>query len=161
MANDLVQTVMLKLVEAQSSTKDIANVRAWLFQVTRNTIYDYYKNNKLNLTDTTFDNLEDSEFEDRALEQFLEPMILSLPEKYSKPLLLSDIDNLSQKEISEKLNLGLSAVKMRISRGREKLKEMFVECCDIDYDSQGNMCGCTVKHSCDTLNKIAQELEFD
>lgn len=42
-AEDIVQEVMLKLVESHKKKTEIKNIKAWLFQVTRYTIADYYK----------------------------------------------------------------------------------------------------------------------
>lgn len=41
------------------------------------------------------------------------------------PLVLRDVDGLSYDEIAERLGIGLSAVKMRIKRGREEFRRVF------------------------------------
>jgi len=41
------------------------------------------------------------------------------------PLLLRDLDGMSYQEISGQLNIGLSAVKMRIKRAREAFRELY------------------------------------
>jgi RNA polymerase sigma-70 factor (ECF subfamily) len=41
------------------------------------------------------------------------------------PLLLRDLDGLSYQEIADGLNIGLSAVKMRIKRAREEFRELY------------------------------------
>ena len=46
LAEDIVQEVMLKLVESHKKNIEVNNIKAWLFQVTRNTIADYYNKNK-------------------------------------------------------------------------------------------------------------------
>ena len=49
----------------------------------------------------------------------------SLPETLRIPLVLRDLDELSYQEIAETLGIGLSAVKMRIKRGREEFRARF------------------------------------
>ncbi len=49
----------------------------------------------------------------------------SLPESLRVPLLLRDLDEMSYQEIADEMGLGLSAVKMRIKRGRELFRERF------------------------------------
>ena len=45
-----------------------------------------------------------------------------MPESLRVPLILRDMDGLSYQDISDKLGLGLSAVKMRIKRAREQFR---------------------------------------
>ena len=164
-AKDIVQEVMLKLVESHKKSIKVNNIKAWLFQVTRNTIADYYKDyynkNKIefNFNEDWKEHSISSENISTILESdFIIPMIGLLPEKYAKPLHLSDIENIPQKEIALQLNLGLSATKMRIQRGREKLKSLFIECCDIQYDKSGNFSSCTIKPHCTPLQEIEKKI---
>ena len=165
LAEDIVQEVMLKLVESHKKSIKVNNIKAWLFQVTRNTIADYYKDyynkNKIefNFNEDWKEHSISSENISTILESdFIIPMIGLLPEKYAKPLHLSDIENIPQKEIALQLNLGLSATKMRIQRGREKLKSLFIECCDIQYDKSGNFSSCTIKPHCTPLQEIEKKI---
>ncbi|GAB4519198.1 MAG: RNA polymerase sigma factor SigZ [Allomuricauda sp.] len=152
-AEDIVQEVMMKLVEAQHKNTEIENIKAWLFQVARNTIYDHFKKSApvVELEDVTVLKPVESSDLELSVYDYLVPMIKFLPKKYAEPLQWSDIDNLSQKDVAEKMNLGYSAAKMRVQRARTKLRELFVECCDIVYDAKGNFVNCTVKESCTPL----------
>lgn len=51
----------------------------------------------------------------------LEQALQRLPEQARVPLVLKYMDGLSLEEIAQTLRLGLSAVKMRLARGREEL----------------------------------------
>jgi RNA polymerase sigma-70 factor (ECF subfamily) len=86
-------------------------------------------------------------------------MIELLPKEYAKPLMLSDIDKIPQKDIAKQLNLELSATKMRIQRARIKLRALFVDCCHIEFDKQGNFIGCSIKEFCEPLQSISKELK--
>jgi RNA polymerase sigma-70 factor, ECF subfamily len=48
-----------------------------------------------------------------------------VPEKLRLPLILRDLDGLTYQEIAEHLHIGLSAVKMRIKRGREEFRRLY------------------------------------
>jgi len=50
-----------------------------------------------------------------------------IPETLRLPLVMCDLDELSYQEIADQLDLGLSAVKMRIKRGREAFRSAFAE----------------------------------
>lgn len=49
----------------------------------------------------------------------------ALPDTLRVPLVMSDMDHLSYQEIADELGLGLSAVKMRIKRGREAFRARY------------------------------------
>lgn len=161
-AEDIVQEVMIKLVETHQKSPQIINIKAWLFQVSRNTIFDYFKKNNIEINldnDWEMDNVNSNENSKIIIADYIIPMIQMLPPKHAIPLKMGDIDNIPQKDIAIKLGLGLSATKMRIQRARVKLKELFIECCDIEYDKNGLFIGCTIKKNCTPLHQITKGLE--
>lgn len=163
LAEDIVQEVMMKLVKSHQQNKDIKNIKAWLFQVSRNTIYDYYKRSNLEYNldkDWNLEEESDTTLSKILVSDYVIPMIKLLPKEYANPLILSDIENVPQKEIAKQLNLKLSATKMRVQRARTKLRALFVECCHIDYDKQGNFIGCTIKDSCEPLQNISEKINY-
>ncbi len=152
-AKDITQDVMGRLMSAYDNQVEINNVRAWLFKVTRNVIADRYRKKDV-LDNVDSKHIPEPELNDEpnlSAEDFIIPMINLLPEKYRVPLYMSDIENIKQSEIAEKLNLSLSATKMRCQRARKKLHELFFQCCDIKYTENGSFAYCTIKSSCDIL----------
>ncbi|MEW6527895.1 MAG: sigma-70 family RNA polymerase sigma factor [Spirochaetota bacterium] len=157
LAEDIVQEVMLKVIVAHQKNIQVKNLRAWLFQITRNTLIDYYRKNENCIQENeVFINEILFQMEDESYNpsDYLIPMIQLLPQKYSKPLLLSDIENLPQKVIAMQMGLSLSATKMRIQRARKMLYNLFIECCDIKYTENGAFQYCTVKESCVPLKNL-------
>lgn len=67
----------------------------------------------------------------------LQPLIADLPETYRLPRVLSEIEGLTQKEVAARLGLSLSGAKSRVQRGREKLRQRLLECCDIETGRRG------------------------
>jgi RNA polymerase sigma-70 factor (ECF subfamily) len=82
-----------------------------------------------------------------------------LPEEYAIPLFMYDLEEFDQKTISEKLNLSLSNTKARIQRGRVKLKERFLECCNVGFDDKGEMISFDIKPQCKELQAEKKRLE--
>ncbi|WP_430817430.1 sigma-70 family RNA polymerase sigma factor [Carboxylicivirga sp. RSCT41] len=158
MAKDITQEVMGRMIDAYSKKKTIENVKAWLFQVSRNVIADRYRKDAPGADYEDVEALEQAEEPDITTEDFIIPMINLLPDEYRVPLYMSDIDNVKQADIALQLNISLSAAKMRCQRGRKKLQEMFFECCDIQYTESGAFAGCTIKSSCSVLLEEEQKL---
>ena len=75
----------------------------------------------------------------------LKPMIDDLPEKYRQAIVLTEYENLTQKEMSQKLGLSLSGAKSRVQRAREKLKGTLLACCHFEFDRLGNILDYQVK----------------
>jgi hypothetical protein len=46
---------------------------------------------------------------------------------------------------------------MRIQRGRKKLYDLFIECCDIEYTKDGAFLDCTIKDKCTPLNNALKK----
>jgi RNA polymerase sigma-70 factor (ECF subfamily) len=58
--------------------------------------------------------------------------INALPENYRAVVILSDIEGLTNQEIAEVLDVTLDTVKIRLHRGRAKLKEELKAGCRFD-----------------------------
>ncbi len=141
-ADDLLQTVFLKIHTGLQSLKDEAKLRSWLYQIARNATVDYYraKTPTAEIPESLAHPQNDpSTVVTQELAQCLEPMIAKLPEKYRRAIVLSEIEGLTQKELAETEGLSLSGAKSRVQRGRALLKEMLSDCCRIEFDHGGRL----------------------
>jgi len=144
-ADDILQEVFIKINNNISDVSHDDKIHAWVYRITRNAIVDYYRRH-----DKSIELLSDFS-EELAMEldndmtfnteiaACLKSMINSLPEKYKQAVLLTEFQNLTQKELSQKLGLSLSGAKSRVQRGREKLKAMLLGCCQLEFDRLGNI----------------------
>ncbi len=64
----------------------------------------------------------EAEAENRDLSAFLSERVRSLPWEFRAPLILRDVEGLSNQEVADILGLSLPAVKSRIHRARMKLR---------------------------------------
>jgi RNA polymerase sigma-70 factor, ECF subfamily len=158
-AEDILQDVLLKSYQFCSKGKAVFHLKAWLFKITQNTIIDYYKKNKrpIPIEMDRRDNTHGHSLVGEASE-YIKELLKLLPEKYALPLYMSDLENMEQKTIAEKLNLTLSNTKSRIRRGRLKLKERFLECCVVEFDEKGEMIGFDIKPQCKELQAEKKRL---
>jgi RNA polymerase sigma-70 factor (ECF subfamily) len=68
--------------------------------------------------------------------------VARLPSPYREAITLTELQGLTQKEAAEMLGVSLSGMKSRVQRGREKIREMFEECCRISVDCRGRVVEC-------------------
>lgn len=153
-AEDLLQEILIKTHKNMGSLKDPKKLKSWLFQIARNTLIDYYRKpyNSLSVESQLSERQEERPDEQEAmrqeLSQCIKPFIKNLPEKYGEVVDAIDIQGASQKELAKELGLSYSAVKSRAQRGRQKLKELFQECCTYKMDVRGNIMEYEVKSDC-------------
>lgn len=158
-ADDILQEVSIKLLDNLNRKTEIKNYKTWLFQVTRNTIADYYRKNKkhseLSITQSKINTNSSACFCD------LSGFVIQsyLPKEYGEPLYLSDIEQKSQQEIAELLDLSLTATKSRIQRGRKKLKKLVSTCIDISYNNKGQISDFQLKNNCKLPIELKTEME--
>jgi len=158
-AEDILQDVSIKLLDNLNRKTEIKNYKTWLFQVTRNTIADYYRK-KENHTELSSNLIEVNSTHTTCVCDLSDFVIQTyLPEKYGKPLYLYDIKRMSQKAIAEELNLSLTATKSRIQRGRKKLRELISECVDILYNNKGQIIDFQLKKGCELPQELKTEME--
>ncbi|MCP2043458.1 RNA polymerase sigma factor SigZ [Pontibacter sp. HSC-36F09] len=153
-ANDILQQLYVKLYKHCEQLQEVRNMNAWLYQIARNAVYDYFREQGRSIPVEDEGKLEeqlqqDSEHQDS--ESLVLPLINMLPVEYAEPLRLSEIEGISQKEIAERLGMSYSGAKSRVQRGREKLKELFLECCHLELDRKGALVSATAKESCRPL----------
>ncbi|MDO6389958.1 RNA polymerase sigma factor SigZ [Pontibacter sp. BT731] len=163
-SNDILQQLYVKLYKHCEQLQDVRNLNAWLYQIARNAVYDYYREQGRNIPIEDESKLEEklqqnSEHQDS--ESLVLPLINMLPVEYAEPLRLSEIEGISQKEIAERLGMSYSGAKSRVQRGREKLKELFLECCHLELDRKGALVSAIAKESCKPLQvQLKGELGF-
>ena len=156
-ANDLSHEVLMKIYNSCCSTIKIKNVRSWMFQIAHNTTVDYLKkqHNFTNIIPESYDNDEHTVIQEA--DKIIKPLMKLLPNKYAIPLQLSDIDELKQKEVAQKLNLSLTATKSRIQRARILLKEKIIECSNLEKDEKGNLISLELKSACKPVQKTLRK----
>lgn len=161
LAKDILQDVFLKLVVAEKEGKEIRNIQAWLFQVTRNTINDHFRKLQKSPEKEVMitDSLTESQLNGCVCDLINFVIKHYLPETYGRPLIMSDIERIPQKDIAQELGISLSGAKSRIQRGRKMLKELILECVEVTYNRKGEVSDFRLKTNCELPGDLIRELE--
>jgi RNA polymerase sigma-70 factor (ECF subfamily) len=136
-AEDLAQEVFVKAFFGLRRFEGRAQFRSWLQRIKVNHCLNYLRRNRgVVMLDADEPGLEAHEAMQTApaagaaldAEQAREAIVRvldAMTDTLRVPLMLRDADGLAYDEIAERLGIGLSAVKMRIKRGREEFRRQY------------------------------------
>ena len=150
-ADDLLQDVFLKFHSRIDSLKDPARLDSWIYNIARNAIADHYRSRKPTeeLNDSIAAHSSPALLDDDLdLAPAIRRMIRGLPDDYRQALVMTAYEGLTQKEVAERLGISLSGAKSRVQRAREKLKELLLECCHLEFDRFGAVIECEPRSAC-------------
>jgi RNA polymerase sigma-70 factor, ECF subfamily len=147
-AEDVLQDVFVKAHQRIAQLQSPEKLEGWLFLIARNAVSDYFRKSKpfQELPAELMAEPSEPEFENAdQLRAAFRRMIEELPPPYGEALLLTEFEGLTQKQLAHRLGIGLSGAKSRVQRGREKLKEALLDCCQLEFDRRGKIIDCTPK----------------
>ncbi|MEM6700228.1 MAG: sigma-70 family RNA polymerase sigma factor [Bacteroidota bacterium] len=138
-AEEVLQNSFLKVCLYLNSLKEQKKLRAWIFQIARNEIINYF-NQSSKQSKTELPKLEEEqEIDDDicCLDRFVE----QLPETYRATIELLYFQGKKQHEVAETLDISLANVKARVRRGKAMLKQNLQECCQYELNKYGDLVG--------------------
>lgn len=142
-AEDLLQDVFVKVYKSIDQLENKDKIHAWIYQITRNTIIDYYKKKKdVVIAPEDMDIEETIEISDNMnddISKCIEKMLFDLPEKYAQVYTMYEKESMKHKDIAETLDISLSNSKVRLKRAKALFKEKLLNCCEFEVDKYGNI----------------------
>lgn len=145
-AEDIVQEVMLRVHRHAGDLERSPAVGAWLHQIARNAIADYYRRAATRRERTTgidFDQDQSPLSEPASAElrselaACLGPLVERLAAPYREAITLTELEGQTQASAASRLGLSTSGMKSRVQRARVQLRELLVGCCEIELDRRG------------------------
>jgi len=154
-AEDLTQEVFLRVNKGLPDFKGDAKLSTWIYRIATNVATDRIRSRsskesesgkvipldeRLNEEGVDLKGDKKPSVEKQAMREEMsacvQDYINSLPESYRIPVILSEIGGLTNKEIAEALGLTMETVKIRLHRGRAKLKEKLEAGCNFERDEE-------------------------
>jgi RNA polymerase sigma-70 factor (ECF subfamily) len=148
-SEDLTQEVFIKVSKALESFRGESSVSTWIYRIATNVGIDRIRRKsshqaqKIDYQDNAICGAEEDvdiwtnkktlSIEDQLIReemcQCLQGYIEILPLNYRSVIVLSDLEGLSNNEVAETLGVSIETVKIRLHRGRSKLrKELETHC---------------------------------
>jgi RNA polymerase sigma-70 factor (ECF subfamily) len=129
-AEDIVQDACVAALEKTSEFRALSSLKTYLYRIVINKSIDARRRRILwwNLLETRRDELSDTLHGGResANADMLESVRIAIdriPNRFTIPFLLAEVDGMSYEEIADVLQVTLNTVRTRIFRCREKLRK--------------------------------------
>jgi RNA polymerase sigma-70 factor (ECF subfamily) len=127
-AEDLTQEIFLKVFENIGSFRYESSFATWLYRIAVNTCMNFQRDKKpaesLGVTDDLGSSVSPEAIcEWGELQRKIEAEIASLPSPLKIAFLLVVVEGMTYREASEILGLSVDALRMRVSRARQILRE--------------------------------------
>jgi len=137
-AENMVQDAFLLLWERREMLRQDSNIQAWLLTVVKNNILNYIERQKrqtkientyaertIREMELRISSLKDCDPEyvfSAEVTEIIRKALSSLPEQCRKVIIMSRFDQMSNKEIAEKLNISVKGVEYHITNALKKLR---------------------------------------
>lgn len=150
-AEDVVQDVFVRMQRNIDALSSADRLYAWAFRIARNAIADHYRSpNRRDvpgeaaakvMEELAADPIGGELSNDARAEmaRCIAPMVRGLPDNYRWAIELTELEGMTQAAAAERLGLSLPGAKSRVQRGRARLKEMLLRCCEIETDRRGRV----------------------
>jgi RNA polymerase sigma-70 factor (ECF subfamily) len=154
-AEDILQNVFIKIASGLSGLEREEKLQNWIYTIARNSIIDYYRTEKnkqaFSLESQIEETFTELEYNDttKGLDGCLRGLLNQLPEDYRNIMIDVEMKGIKQKDLAEKYNLAYPSIRSRVQRGREKLKQLLLDCCHIKWDSRGNILDVASRPNCE------------
>lgn len=147
-AEDIVQDVFVKAQLRADQLKEADKFTAWMYQITRHSIIDFYRQKKRTVEEQFSNDAEEyNQFNDCVI-HCLTQLMHTLPSPYREAMVMTEVDRLPQKELAAKLGISYSGAKSRVQRARQMLKEKMDTLYRIRTDAYGNVIECEDRVPC-------------
>ena len=144
--DDVMQDVFVRVQRGLAGLRDDERFTSWLFTIARSSIAEHARTRARHpLGQATDDEAPAGELDadDRAaagaLAGCVTTFVAALPSPYREAVTLVELEGLTHREAADRVGTSRSGMKSRVQRGRERLRRMFEQCCEIELDARGKV----------------------
>jgi len=144
--DDVMQDIFVRLQRGLPALRDEERVTSWLFQVARSSVAEYVRTRARHPLPDGHQPEEPAAEADaddreamRSLARCVTLFVAALPSPYREAVTLVELEGLTTREAADMAGISVSGMKSRVQRGREQLRRMFDQCCEIALDARGKV----------------------
>jgi RNA polymerase sigma-70 factor (ECF subfamily) len=150
--DDVLQEVFVRMHRGLAGLRDGERFGGWVYRIAEHVIVDSARARAREpfvrlpeVPERPDDDKDDASELEADLGACISLFVARLPSPYREAITLTELEGLTQKDAAEMLGVSLSGMKSRVQRGREKIREMFEECCRISVDCRGRIVECEAR----------------
>lgn len=152
--DDVMQDVFVRMQRGLPRLRDEERFTSWLFQIARSSIAEHMRTRARHplpdsdrmaelvaepVAEPEPENGDDDRQAARSLSSCVSMFVARLASPYREAVTLALLEGLTAREAAEMVGISVSGMKSRVQRGREQLRRMFDECCEIALDARGKV----------------------
>jgi len=149
--DDVLQDTFVRVHRGLADLSAEETFGAWVYRVAASAITDHRRKRARHPLVSGASSSEPAELVEASSDEDLEAdlaecvalFVARLPSPYREAVTLTELQGLTQKQAAEMVGVSLSGMKSRVQRGRERIRHMFEECCEVAVDCRGHVTGCT------------------
>lgn len=142
LAEDMLQEVFIKAMRQGADFCSLDNSRAWLFQVARNALVDYQRLHRETIEVPDDIPEPDEQIEPIvALVECVRRVLTELIPDDRDIIEKCDLNGMKQQAYADAHGLSLAAVKSRLLRARQKMRDTLSTNCQVHFDAHGRVDG--------------------
>jgi RNA polymerase sigma-70 factor (ECF subfamily) len=151
--DDIIQDILVKMQLGLDGLRDGERFGGWVYRIAEHVLIDAARARSKQpvgaaevIPDLSVPSDERSIEELQvALGECIALFVARLPSPYREAITLTELEGLTQREAAEMLGISLSGMKSRVQRGRDKIREMFDDCCQVTVDCRGRVVECQAR----------------
>lgn len=150
-ADDVLQEIFVRIQAGVATLRDGERFGGWVYRIAEHAIVDAARARARSPMAGVVELSEASELAVASEAETLQSelgecvalFVARLPSPYREAITLTELEGLTQKDAAEMLGVSTSGMKSRVQRGRDRIREMFEQCCEISLDCRGRVTDCT------------------
>jgi RNA polymerase sigma-70 factor, ECF subfamily len=147
---DVMQSLFLRLHRGLAGGTVPTQLRAWVYESARHAIVDFYRaqGRRREAPLGTMEDLEGlgsdaheaaSSLEEPSLAPCVPHFLRQLPPTFREALETTAIQGVGQREAATRAGISEPGMKARVQRGRKRLKQALLNCCEVTLDGRGGV----------------------
>lgn len=150
--DDVVQNILLRVLVGLPDLQDPKKLGPWVYRIAKNAVVDHWHRHSGEASTSLPEDWHVSENQNedavvQSVASHFHHLIRQLPQPYQDALIMTELESLTHRRAAAMANVSIAAMKSRVRRGRQLLKDSLEACCRLEVTSKGNLVDCVPRQA--------------